>query len=378
MVIKRTRIAKSRQIAQNLRKELTASKIQRGMPAMSASDLARQYGVSLPTAHSAINLLVKEGLFYRVQGSGTFFNRDSAGKKLLIGIADQYVNSLYLSPEVNRILNFHFDIAAEYFRDRGCSVRIIPYAELMKSNTLRDLDGLLVSTLYIDPKSVALILESNLPFVVYRYSHTDEYTFSRLTYNFDPGMREALDFLMPNAKSKIILISETTGSGEMARKHWTSNLEDRGIKASQIVCYPVEVQEREIICYRLVRVNPEQFKNAIILASNDEIAANLINAMTLEGFVCGKDYRLVGLGNREAYGDFPLKNLGMASVDMPIRLMAEEAAKLLLHKIENHSECDCMVMIPTRFIPRASAGYFPETDSNKIRRAEKTEKTNLT
>ena len=61
-MIRRIRTAKSRRLAETIRKELGSIRTFPGMPAASASELAREYGVSVPTAHNVLNILAKEGL----------------------------------------------------------------------------------------------------------------------------------------------------------------------------------------------------------------------------------------------------------------------------------------------------------------------------
>ena len=345
------------------------------MPAASASELAREYNVSLPTAHNAINILVKEGLLYRVQGSGTFFKNNNPGSTLRIGIADMTVSTEYLSADSNRILDYHFACAAKYFQSSNCSIRFISYAELMKGNALANLDGLLISALFIDASSVRLLQESGIPVVVYRYSHSfqSNYHFSNLFYGLDSGMREALDYLKPDADSRIILIAETTPSGQFSAEQWLKNLTEYGIGKSRIRRYDIEVPDREISCYRLVRVQTELFHDAVILTGNDEIALNISNALMLEGMTGGRDYRLVGQGNLAGYGFPAVRKMEISSIDLPIALMAEEAAKLLLFKIGKRSVCESESMVPTRFIPRKSAGRIggkqevPEMKSDSFR-----------
>ena len=355
-MIRRIRSAKSRKLADVIRKELSSIRTFPGMPAASASELAREYGISVPTAHNVLNILAKEGLLYRVRGSGTFFS-GSREKKLRIGIADQTVSPEYLSPDINRILDYHFDCAAEYFRSHDCQVRIILYSELMAGGALLDLDALLISALYLDSDSIKLLQTSRIPVLVYRSDYLADYQFPSLVYDRGPGMREALNFLKPAKENRIILIMETTPCGRHVKSKWHKTLKAFDVPDSRIVNYDINVVEREISCYRLVRVHRELFRNAIILTCNDEVAMNVVNALTLENMRGGIDYRLVGIGNRAGYGYPTIEKLQIASIDTPIRQMAQEAARQLLARLKNHSDCNCSVMIPTHFIPRASAGY---------------------
>ena len=71
-MIKTRRKSKSIQIAETLRQELLKNPPEPGTRMASATELAADCGISVPTAHNVLNLLVKEGLLYRKHGSGTF------------------------------------------------------------------------------------------------------------------------------------------------------------------------------------------------------------------------------------------------------------------------------------------------------------------
>ena len=357
-MIKRTRVAKSCRIAEQLRREFAFSNIQRGSPAMSANELAKQYNISVPTAHNVLNMLVKDGLLYRVKGSGTFFNQDSAGRKLCIGIADQTISLEFLSEDINRIMNYHFDYAAEYFRNKDCQVRIFSYSELMMPETLKNLDALLVSCSFLDQTTVPFFRKLNIPVVVYRYNNVPDPSFSYLYYDLNTGVKEAVKHLHPLKDDKIIFVTEETPSGFHALECWKRQFELYGIDQSCFIEHTTPASDRERFCYRLVRTRLKDFKNAIVIAGNDEVAVNLINALDLEEYRRGKDYRLIGTGNRAGYGFVTAEKLQLASIDMPIRQMAEEGAKLLLHVLNNKSNGKFSVAIPTRFINRDSAGIL--------------------
>lgn len=357
-MIKRTRIAKSHRIAEQLRRDFYCSEMQRGMPAISANELAKQYNVSVPTAHNVLNMLVRDGLLYRVKGSGTFFNKDNAGRKIQIGIADQTVSKEFLSDDINRILDCHFNCAAEFFRNHDCRVRIVPYSDLMLKDSLKDLDALLISCLYLDKITVPFLQKLKIPVVVYRYSNQPSPEFSHLYYDLNSGIKEALTCLHPSKTDKFIIVAEESPSALYASDCWCRQLALCGIEENNLSIHTTPVSERERFCYRLVRTRQKEFKDAVILTANDEIAVNLLNALDLEEFRRGKDYRLIGIGNRADYGSEMAQKLQLASVDTPIRQMAEEGAKLLLYALNNNSNSKFSVGIPTHFISRESAGVL--------------------
>ena len=347
---------KSEALAEHIRKKLQEHPFPAGTPVASSREIARKYKVSLSTADQALHQLVEEEFLYRVRGSGTFLKQDSQARILHIGIADQIVSALYLPPEINRILNRHFEIAEKKLGEHHCLAELISYPAMMQGYPLNSLSGLLVSINYLDPAARRLLQEKQIPVVVYRHSVMDP-EFSCAFYDYGTGMKEALDYMKIRKNDRFVAVCETTSTGRHALEEWKTQLALHGVAEDRITAYDITVMEREISCYRLVRVNSAKFRDAVILTSNDEIAVNLINALTLENYTCGRDYRLIGIGDHESYGmavgkDGPI----IASVRTPIETMAEEAVKLLLYKINRSVDYNCQIRITTSFVPRLSAG----------------------
>lgn len=352
----KVRKKKSELLAEIIRKQLQENPLPAGTEMASSREIAREYKVSLSTADQTLHKLVEEGFLYRVPGSGTFVKEDSPERSLRIGIADQIVSAQYLSPLINRILNRHFEIAAEKLIQEGCQIELISYPDMMQGDVLNGLSGLVVSINYMDPDARRLLQEKQIPTVVYRHCVPDP-EFSCVYYDYSSGMKEALACLKIRKNEPVIIVYESTFNGRRAYEQWKELLAQQNIPEENITSYEVTVTKREFSCYRLVRVNSEKFRNAVILTCNDEVAANLVNALTLEDFVCGGDYRLIGICDRESYG-LVMGNHGpiIASIRTPIEIMAEEVVKLLLYKIRKSVNYNCQIRIPTSFIPRLSAG----------------------
>ena len=353
----KVRKKKSETLAELIRKNLQEFPFTAGTPVASSREIARKYNVSLSTADQALNHLVQEDFLYRSPGSGTFLKQDSQARSLHIGIADQIVSAQYLTPEINRILDRHFEIAGQELSDLGCHLDLLSYQSMIQSFQECSLDGLLMSINYIDPESVRLMQEKKIPVVVYRhFQSVPEY--SCVYYDYSVGMKSALEYLKIRKDEPVVLVYETTSCGRYIHSLWKELLYSYGISEKNIISYDVCVKERDLTCYRLARVNLSKFKGAAILTSNDGLAANLINALTLENLVCGQDYRIIGTENREAYG-FEMGNRGpvIASIHTPIEVMAKEAVKLLLYKINHEVDYTCQLRIPTGFVPRLSSGH---------------------
>ncbi len=353
-MIAKTRIGKGKKVADRLRDELSRFSGGEGTPVASASEIAREYHISLPTAHSAINQLVKEGLLYRVQGSGTFLKSGSGKQCIRIGIADSTLSPL--SAEVQKILDMHIDYAMKFFMERNCETTLIAYPDLVKepSNLSRNFDALLVSINYMDSNSIRILSESGLPVVVYRFENEANLPFSQVYYDQNSGIAKAVAAIMPSLSDSPIVICEKTPSGNASKEMFRKYLVKAGFSDSRIEYHEVVTFSREISCYRLVRVHYKEFRNRVIFCANDDIAFNLMNAFFDEDMHPGVDYRICGIGNYEdqvnLFGEKPI----LASVERSKKLMAEESCRLLQYLMENPTESRFSVKVPTDFIMRQS------------------------
>lgn len=355
-MITRAKISKSRRIAEAMREEFRTFRAKKGTPTASASEIAEQFGVSVPTAHNAINLLVKEGILYRVRGSGTFFKDVAEIRRLRIGVADCSIAPL--SPVIQKILNYHIDFAFKYLMEQGCDVHILSYPELMNISPERlrdDFDGFIVSINYLDPKSTRILRKSRRPFLVYRGDFPLDEPFTQLYYDHAKGMREAFEQVSLRNDEHPIIFYETSPSGTHTMESWKKHLIEAGVPEKHISYEAMDAFEREITCYRLVRVHSGEYRDRLLVTFSEEIAINLIKALHDEGMEPGRDYRLVSTGNREKYGYRLAPEPVIASIDMPIETMAEEACKLILYLIRQTTPCNITMKIPTTFIMRKSA-----------------------
>lgn len=322
----------------------------------SGRDIAKRFRVSLSTANKAVNLLVQEGILYRLRGSGTYLKNDAVPKTLRIAIADCPL--VPLPERVQKILNIHIDSALKYLMDVGCDVRVLTYPELMhpsvKNELLPKLDGLLVSCSYIDPESIRLLNASKTPYVVYRHDVPPLHPYSHVIYDVASGIKEAVENVNFCKGREPLIFYETTSSGQFLRDSWVRALSETGLDSSRIRMFPVDVFFREAECYRLVRVENDEFRGKILICTNDELAFSLANALSLERMEVGVDYAMIGYGDRETYGPQMPGGPLIASIGAPMRLMAEEACKLLLGIVRSPGGCLHSVSIPTTFTPRKS------------------------
>ena len=95
-----------RQIANLIKDEILKGNIVKGEAIPTEKKLSEQYGASRVTIRQAIDLLVSEGLLYKVQGSGTYVKDDKIEHNIyrLRGFTEEMIE-LNKKP-VNKILNF--------------------------------------------------------------------------------------------------------------------------------------------------------------------------------------------------------------------------------------------------------------------------------
>ncbi len=351
----KTRLSKSASIANTLRDDLSALRLAADQRVASASEVAERFEVSVPTAHEAINLLVDEGLLYRVRGSGTFVKNNSAQRPLRIGLADSSI--MPVDSKVRKILDCHIEMAYKFLLEKNCEVHIFSYLEFVNTPVQRlaeKYDGFLVSINYMDSKTLDKLGQSGRPFVFYRGDFQISENHSQVYYDISQGARECLQSLALDKGERPVLFYEESRSGLSSMQVWRQALLEAGLAEKNISLVSMLASEREISCYRLVRVHHREYRQRLLLAFNDEIAANLIRGFFDEGMQPGRDYRLASMGNREGYGYRLAEEPVIASVDMPMQSMAEEACKLLLRIIEQPSKVSFSVRIPTSFINRKS------------------------
>lgn len=355
--MKTSRHNKSEAIAMALQAEFLGCSLPAGALVSSTRDIAERYRVSPLTAHKALQRLVDLGLLFRIRGSGTYLKR-SCQKTARIGIADCSITWLYnkaMEQTQNQIINHCLD----YLSERNYTVQSISYAELANDRTapklLAELDGMLLSYNYLDEKLLSHINGCPFPIVLYRHEFVDPHPLSQVIYDFEPGMREALQQLRLSPEDPPVLIYEATPSSLARKRIWLEQLAKVGVSEKQVMMHEIQYNNRMVECFRLARVYGQRFKGRLVITCTDDIAASLISAMAPEGLQHGRDYRLLSIGNSEQYGFKHFQQPDVASIDMPMKSIAEESCKLLIRQMEEPSSCQHIVRIPSHFIMRSSA-----------------------
>ena len=352
----RKKTGKINHIAGILRQDFSSSLLKDGEKVASAREIALRFKISVPTAHEVVNLLVREGLLYRVRGSGTFIRRDKNHQTLRIGLLD--IPPVPVPQSLNEVFLAQIDHLYKLLCSRNFQVQIIPYFELVNRpaalEILRSFDGLLVANSYLDRYTIPLLRECRIPFVVFRHNYQIEEPFCQVFGDLTTGMDEALKLVPPALLSRPVIFTEQTPNGEAMSRLWKESLLRHGVKPEQIETVTVNINRRSMECHKYVRVYCRNLMQRIILNTTDGLAYNLIEAFMLENFQPGKDFHLISCGNREAQGfrfaDEPM----ITSIGVPEEKVINEAVKLLLRLIEEPSDCVYHIRIPSELVIRKS------------------------
>ena len=356
MVEKRKKVNKISKTASILRDEFSESHLKDGDRVASAKQIAERFGLSVPTAHEAIKLLVSEGLLYRVRGSGTFIRRGNVHKNYRIALFD--TPPAHVPESLHNVFSEAIDNMIESLHSHGCITQLMPYYELRDKNTalamMQNFDGMLISNRYVDPNTLPLFQASGIPFVVFGHFYEMPHHCSQVFGDMRYGMKEALAMIPSLESREIVIFAENTITSEILSQQWSLCAQEAGIAAKNIETIVIDLKKRSQECYKQIRVYCKSIARKVILTTTDGLAYNIIGAFTLEDHVPGKDFVLISCGNREGQGfrfaDEPI----ISSIDVPQDRMIHESVRLLLQLIQTPSDVIYQARIPSQLVIRKS------------------------
>jgi DNA-binding LacI/PurR family transcriptional regulator len=349
---------RSQDIAENIRTEIAQKKLVHGSPIMSSRDIARHYKVSMLTANRALNRLVDENILYRVQGSGTYVKGvSSVPRSLNIGYCETLTHNS--DPGVHAASGVLVDSCLAGFRKKNCTVKIIPYQDLIKRDLAEKafdgMDGLLVSSSYIDEKTMPFFETFKGPVTVYRNEFIGDWPFNQVIPDLATGMLETVRRIDREKISGVIVVSSQHSNADARMHEFIRQAEAAGIAREKIEVINVSLQigdNGRLSGYRAGRKLLPDCRGKFIFCTSDFITFGLIDAMHENGMIPGKDVQLVSYDNLEGYGMIPYEHPIITSVDFPKDEVAHRAAELLITQIESNDNCLHIIKVPTHLVIR--------------------------
>ena len=323
---------KSRYIAEALRKKIRSRKLGPGSPLPSARELAEQYNVCMMTANRALDILEKESIIIRVNGSGNFVQKNIIkGKRLLLGIADVVEHSDNYARNI--WLDVFPDAAISYFKANNCDYRMISYSDFLnpKDDMFADLDGLLISTSYVDDITEKVIRKLELPIVLYRAEYEWDLPLPQVIPDHSAAMNPLFSYAREDQLPGILIFCNEHANGRARGRAFEFYAKKHGFSENQIQLISfTELELRQ----NVLKCLPD-IPGKLILTCSGFMTCELIQLCSEHGLVCGQDYQLVCYDNLSKNMKIPPGIPGITSIDYSRTTAAKTAAKLLIQSIRN-------------------------------------------
>ncbi len=344
---------KSHDIAGLIRRKIRNHRLEPGMPVMSTAQIARRYNVCLMTAHRVLDQLESEKLITRVKGSGSFVRRNTFhGRKLVFGLADE--NRIDYDLKRKTLMNVFPETALNWFKKQNCDYRVIPYMAFRDRDmeTFAELDGLLLSPIYLDPETTELIRSLPIPVVIYRSEFEIDLPFPQVVPDHTTAINRMFQYATPENCGGIVIVYQSHPNGIARRDSFIKGAEKTGFSKDAILTLDIPVSE----AYRTGLRLAGEIRGKLLLSCSDLVTYDIVSALAEKELVCGLDYQIVGFDNLEGVLKLPPEYPGITSIDYSRKTAAQTAANLLISTvIQKNSFCYQIIKLPTRLTVRESA-----------------------
>ena len=327
----------------------------------SNTELAERFGVSTLTADRAVRHLVKQGLVYRKQGVGTFIAASKVQKTqatIRIGILDREFPA---TPLWDSAMGIRTRISFQYFYKKQCEARLIDYATVSDakklSEAVRDLDGLLVSAIFIDRVTIPNLMRLSIPIVVTHLEEVLDLPFHEVVMDNNKGLREAAQKMMESQPEEVLIIYEGHSNGRIRKRIFEENIRLLGYSEQRIKYYQIETDalNNGVPSYRLGLRLCQEIKGKFLFSTSDVVSFSLLEAFREKGLEAGKDFQLLSYDNLEDYGCLPFQKPFLTTIDAPKTRQAERSAELLLEQIGKPQDETMIIRVPTKLVIRKTA-----------------------
>lgn len=353
------RIMSYREIAEQLRKEIREGKLKPGTPVISSRALARSCGVSLSTAHKAMDCLVKEELLFCRRGSGTYVKSpETAGPdNFLIGCS---IRPQAASLKLEKLLNVPESHLIDELRKRHCRIRLIPnHAYLEKpslSDYLNGLDGLLISAVAVKLIECAHLHTIRIPTVVFNGDYEYALPFHQILPDHMTGLREIFSRAADWKFKGVVIVYPDHLNGRARRDACISAAEEYGF--SGIECMKAGSQQtdfHQLNYYKLGLEIAHRCRNRLIFTCTDMATFDIIRAFHDSNMTPAEDYHLVGYDDVEGHGLSPCAEPTATALSVDREKIMRFARELLFSEIRHPSGVTHIIRIPTKLVIRKTA-----------------------
>ncbi|MFZ5967310.1 MAG: GntR family transcriptional regulator [Bacillota bacterium] len=317
----------------------------------SENELAEKFDISRHTVRQALGELVSEGWLYRVQGKGTYVNRnpdENPKSSKTIAVVTTYLND-YIFPSIIRGI---YSVLSEngYNITLGCTYNQHEKERLCLENLLnQNIAGLIV-----EPTKSALpnpnidiykkLSKLNVPTLFIHGSYKDlEYSY--IVEDDEESGYIATKHLIDQGHEQIAAIFKID---DIQGHHRFSGFQKAHLEAD------LHITDSRILWFGTddmdVKLNAESAhlhqllsQCTAIVCYNDEIALKMMDALKLKGLQVPEDISLVSFDDSQLASAYDTK---LTTVAHPKEKLGEESAKAIINMVERVQDYYDVKMVP--------------------------------
>jgi DNA-binding LacI/PurR family transcriptional regulator len=360
-------LAKYFAIFETLQRDILGGKYSHGRRLPSEAELSRRHQVSRPTAARALRELEQMGVITRRAGVGNFLRQERSTNRGRVGMTFGLLvpglgNTEILDPISNEITRYAQGTHAEVlWGDANTPVGTAKAAEeLCRSFIDRGVDGV-----FFAPVERIEDRESSNREIVRRFhaAGIPLVLLDRDSPEFPD--RSAFDLVgIDNVGAGIELTSHLLEVGSrricfLSRPHFPSTtdlrrigceeaLRRKAVRANYPFAHYGDPEELAFVRGILKRARPDA-----IVCANDQVAARLMQTLSLIGLRVPEDLRICGFDDvRYA----TLLTVPLTTMRQPCRDLGRTAVRTLLERVENKDLPARQILLKAELVPRASTG----------------------
>jgi len=341
-------------VKQDIEKLIKDNKIQPGDRIPSESELAKKHDVSRHTVRKALNILLNEGLLYKEQGRGTFYDGKSGHKSKLVGFVSisvqDYIFSDILTGIDDVMLQSGYQLLLGNSKDN-----INREAEIINNMLDRNIDGLIIEPAKsaYDDNNLSLLRDiegRDIPVVILDSSFSYR-NFSYIVVDDVEGGKLATSYLLGNGHKQIAIIYKDSHlPGRQRYQGYKKALKTGGIPLlnEYIKSYHFsELETPDKFSEEIKRIVDSllscQLPPTAIFCFNDQVAVEVKEYLNQLGHQVPEDISLIGYDDSKLV---KLNDIDITSISHPKKIAGERAARLMLKNLEEEKTSKKIVFEP--------------------------------
>lgn len=330
-----------KRLAQLLRQEITSSRLPADTPVSSVRVLAAKHKVSPLTANRALNVLAKDNIIYRVQGSGTFVAEHDkwlSGRNSRIGINFYVSPARYLNDSYNSAFGLHNSHIIDKLKEEGHEITIISQAESenleILSNTINSTDALIINKDFIDKNNLDVLLSYSKPVIMIDSPRIKDLPFHQVVPDYFIGFKKVVEYLESLGCKLVVCAGVADTETHTFRRSYFNSI-FRQFSNNMILDRDLAVNQKHHDMGRLTgRELGKEFlarnpRPEAIFSVSDFISFGILDVLLEKRLVPGKDFKLISFDNLEAEDLCPFGKPMLTTLGNPRVKQAVEVIKLL-------------------------------------------------